>query len=74
MPLFEFECGNCHKSFETLVFTSEDKDTVTCPSCHSRKVEIQLSTFGIGKGDVAVSTKPSNSGGGSCCGGSCGCM
>lgn len=74
MPLFEFQCSECNRSFEKLVFTSEDKEGIVCPTCSSSKVEIQLSAFGIGKTNGTPNPGPSSIGGGGCCGGSCGCM
>ncbi|MEA5001489.1 MAG: zinc ribbon domain-containing protein [Endomicrobiaceae bacterium] len=44
MPLFEFVCGKCGKQFEKIVF-SIDNETVECPSCKSKDVKKQFSTF-----------------------------
>jgi len=45
MPLFEFECHQCHTDFEELVRNSEAAQAVTCPKCGGRKVKKKLSTF-----------------------------
>jgi putative FmdB family regulatory protein len=42
MPIFEYECTSCHRSFELLV-RSDTK--VACPSCDSEKVVKKLSLF-----------------------------
>ncbi len=42
MPIFEYICGKCDNHFETLVRSGT---TVECPSCHSTKLEKQLSVF-----------------------------
>ncbi len=43
MPLFEYVCKSCNKSFELLVKNADEK--VTCPECGSKKVERMLSHF-----------------------------
>jgi len=45
MPLYEFECTQCHEPFEELVRASQTISEVTCPNCGSRKVKKKLSTF-----------------------------
>ena len=40
MPLFEFECHQCHREVEVLVRGSE---TPECPECGSSKLEKLLS-------------------------------
>jgi putative FmdB family regulatory protein len=34
MPIFEYECNQCKKEFEKLVFAGEDKN-ISCPECKS---------------------------------------
>ncbi len=45
MPLYEFDCADCHESFEELVRASQAATDITCPNCGSRKVKKKLSTF-----------------------------
>lgn len=45
MPIFEFECSQCHTDFEELVRNSEAASKVECPNCGGRKVKKKLSTF-----------------------------
>ncbi len=45
MPIFEFVCAECGKSFETLVLNTSKVGEVTCPDCHSRNVTKKISTF-----------------------------
>lgn len=40
MPLYDYTCRKCDKTFEALVFNGE---AVECPECHDRKVERLLS-------------------------------
>ena len=42
MPLFEYICAECKHQFEALVIGSKKPE---CPSCHSKKLEQQLSVF-----------------------------
>jgi len=65
MPLFEYRCGNCGKSFERIVL---GQTTVVCPECESRKVTKLLSVFAISSSNGG-SARPSESSA-SC--GSCG--
>lgn len=45
MPLYDYQCRNCGKTFEQLR-RMEDADAKTrCPECHSEDVERRLSTF-----------------------------
>jgi putative FmdB family regulatory protein len=43
MPLFEFECRNCHARFELLV----RGETPVCPTCQSADLERMLSMFAV---------------------------
>ena len=45
MPIFEFVCEQCEKSFEELVRSSTLIDGVVCPKCGSAQVKKKISTF-----------------------------
>jgi putative FmdB family regulatory protein len=45
MPIFEFVCENCEKSFEELVRSANDTSMVTCPQCSSNQVKKKISLF-----------------------------
>jgi putative FmdB family regulatory protein len=45
MPLFEFECLDCGRNFEKLVFKASQDQDLTCPACGSSKLEEKISTF-----------------------------
>ncbi|MGE0040698.1 MAG: zinc ribbon domain-containing protein [Vicinamibacterales bacterium] len=45
MPLYEYECTDCHARFELLVRAST---TPECPACKSTTLEKQLSVFAVG--------------------------
>jgi putative FmdB family regulatory protein len=75
MPMYEFDCVDCKKSFEELVL-SGDPD-VSCPACTSTHVSKRLSAFAVGAGAAESSSAPAATSsscatGGCCSGGSCG--
>jgi putative FmdB family regulatory protein len=45
MPIFEFVCNKCKKTFEDLVLSASRTDEVVCPSCGSGDVKKKMSTF-----------------------------
>ncbi len=65
MPIYEYACMECESHFEELVRNAQQ--AVACPECGAGNVLKQLSTFAVAG---VSSQKPS--GGGGCCGGSCG--
>jgi len=67
MPIFEYRCGDCGKTFE---FLQRGKDTPECPACGSRDLKKLLSRF---SSRVQGGTGGGNGGGtcGSCSGGTC---
>jgi len=48
MPLFEYVCGDCGQEFEKIV--PSYKAAVRCKTCHSSRVEKQLSVFAVAGG------------------------
>lgn len=45
MPIFEFRCRKCKKSFEVLILRRDEK--VKCPYCESEELDRLLSSFGM---------------------------
>jgi putative FmdB family regulatory protein len=43
MPIYEYACARCHRSFEELLVRKSDEAEVRCPECKSRKVERLMS-------------------------------
>lgn len=43
MPIYEYNCRHCHKSFEELVLSAHE--AIACPECASSEVERKLSVF-----------------------------
>ena len=75
MPIYEYLCEECETRFEKIVINKQQE--IACPKCASKKASIQLSVFatanGGSNGASAKPSTPSFGGGGSCCGGGCGC-
>jgi len=65
MPIYEYACDVCGKSFEELIIRRSDEAEVACPACKGRKVSrlmSRTSSLSGGGGD----------GGGGAAGGACG--
>ena len=61
MPIYEYRCAACGRSFERLV---HGQQAVACPDCGSPQVSRLLSLFGFKSGEgVAASTGGSGGGG-----------
>lgn len=45
MPIFEYLCRKCRHRFEKIVYGGEQP---SCPACHGRNLEKQLSVFAAG--------------------------
>ncbi|MGE5206773.1 MAG: FmdB family zinc ribbon protein [Chlamydiota bacterium] len=46
MPLYEFLCLDCDKTFtQVLTLAEYDKGGITCPKCGSKKVVQEASAF-----------------------------
>lgn len=43
MPIYEYACARCDKSFEELVIRSTDEAEVKCPACGTGEVSRQMS-------------------------------
>ena len=48
MPIYEFECNECHKSFEKLCSMKEDLSQISCEYCHVKNVKKKMSSFATG--------------------------
>ncbi|MGA7379639.1 MAG: zinc ribbon domain-containing protein [Terriglobales bacterium] len=46
MPVYDYICNDCKKSFETvLTLTEHDKEGIRCPHCGSKNVEQEAAEF-----------------------------
>jgi len=48
MPLYEYRCRTCGKSFELLRRMADADRDLECPDCRSEKIERLFSTFAAG--------------------------
>ncbi len=46
MPIYDYVCKDCHKSFEkVLTLVEHDKELIACPHCGSKNVEQEAAAF-----------------------------
>jgi len=46
MPVYDYICHDCNKSFETVLTLQEhDKEDIRCPKCGSKNVEQEVAEF-----------------------------
>ena len=62
MPIYEYRCEDCAKTTEVLIMGSNDKKTIVCKCCGSKKLRKLISK------PAAVIMGHSHSKGSSCCG------
>jgi putative FmdB family regulatory protein len=67
MPIYEFQCSKCERTFEELVLNRSEK--IACPNCGGRKVKRALSVFSYSSGGAYRSSQ--GSGCESCAKGNC---
>ena len=48
MPIYEYTCKSCDKSFEKLVRTMSGDEKIVCPECGSTRTARALSLFAVG--------------------------
>jgi len=62
MPIYEYACKACHRTFEELVLGRSDEADVRCPACKGKRVEKKMSrpaaTRAGGEGGGAASPSP----------------
>jgi putative FmdB family regulatory protein len=77
MPIYEYHCADCDRSFESLVRPG-GRET-QCPACHGGNIARELSVFASARPAAmdGLTEEGGNRGGatsgGGCCGGGCGC-
>ena len=67
MPIYEYQCQQCNREFEKLVFNSSEK--ISCPGCKSKKVKRMMSACAFSIGGTFKSTAGSSCG--SCASSNC---
>lgn len=71
MPIYEYRCQNCERSFEALVTRGDPQ--AQCPQCGGQELIRELSTFASGGGNGGSGEASAVPMGRACCGGGCGC-
>lgn len=56
MPIYEFKCRDCNKNFETILTSSAEVSTVTCPECKSKNImkTISASSYRLSTSSSAI--------------------
>ncbi|MDQ6877816.1 MAG: zinc ribbon domain-containing protein [Candidatus Dormibacteraeota bacterium] len=74
MPIYEYRCESCSKTFDLLTRFAERDVAQVCPACESTRTRVLVSSFAFaGAGDSSsVLDLGSGESAGGCCGGSCG--
>ncbi len=66
MPIFEYACEDCEKTFEALVLDSGE--AVSCPSCKSMRLRKLISAHAVGRAHAAPACDTPACGGDAPCG------
>ena len=64
MPIYEFECKKCHKTFEALLKRMDEKAKEPCPECGSKETARKLSVFAAAASSGSKSAPQAPQGGG----------
>ena len=51
MPIYEYHCNRCGKIFEHLIFSTDEVEILTCPSCGQDDTCRLMSTFCCGSSE-----------------------
>jgi len=63
MPLFEFRCRACGRTFEEILTLAElEAEPPACPACGAPDARREFSTFATGSGGGSTGCGPSSSG------------
>ncbi len=76
MPIYDYQCTDCHQTYDVFHKVREVEEDIICPSCNSRKHVRLISAPSINMNgrsrESAYSAPPPSCADGSCCGGACG--
>ena len=62
MPNYNFECQNCHESFEVRATIKEmEEGKISCVKCKSKNIKRIFNGFGVGSGGSSFSSCSSGS-------------
>ena len=59
MPIYEYHCEACDKSFEQMTPMSSRDAKIPCPHCNSKKTARKLSVVAVGGGGAQSGSAPS---------------
>ncbi|HEX3320064.1 MAG TPA: zinc ribbon domain-containing protein [Terriglobales bacterium] len=45
MPVYDYICNDCHKTFELVLTLQEHETDIKCPHCKSKNVEQEATAF-----------------------------
>jgi putative FmdB family regulatory protein len=45
MPVYDYVCNDCHKTFELILTLKEHEVDAKCPQCGSKNVEQEATAF-----------------------------
>lgn len=51
MPIYAFECQECHKRFDELIRNATDLADIRCPECGSEEVRREVTAPSLGGGN-----------------------
>jgi putative FmdB family regulatory protein len=57
MPIYEYQCRNCGKTFEMLRSLKNADEDLQCPDCHGQEVERRFSSFSAGGCGASASNR-----------------
>jgi putative FmdB family regulatory protein len=56
MPIYEYRCRKCEKTFERFQKMGEGGEKLTCPFCGEKKPGKMISGFSSSKGETSASS------------------
>jgi putative FmdB family regulatory protein len=74
MPIFDYKCNDCGKTYDVFHKVREVLDDVVCPHCGSTNHKRLMSIPSVaiaGKSSAELESGSSCGAGGGCCGGAC---
>jgi putative FmdB family regulatory protein len=71
MPVYEYACRACGRSFDRMRPMAERLSAPPCPSCNATETVLRLSTPGMVGTRSADAAGPCGQPAGTCCGGAC---
>jgi len=74
MPMYEYACQDCARSFALKRKFAEANEPVNCPECGSLNTRKLLSPIPYIRGTSQSIPVPMSTGGGCGCGGACACQ